>query len=74
MMSTRTRRVFKFNAVRVAVDKGAAREGLHHPRLCRCSIDAIHLARTNGFGISCNEWPPGRLCGKDHERLLAFDG
>jgi len=48
---------FKFNAVRVAVERARLAKASIILGCAVCSIDAIHLARTNGFGISCNEWP-----------------
>lgn len=51
---------FKFNAVRVAVERARLRKASIVLGCAACSIDAIHLARANGFGISCNEWPTRR--------------
>jgi len=48
---------FKFNAVRVAVERARLKEASIVLGSAASSIDAIHLARTNGFGITCNEWP-----------------
>ncbi|NLT24307.1 MAG: hypothetical protein GXX82_14800 [Syntrophorhabdus sp.] len=48
---------FKFNAVRVAVERARLAKASVVLGSAACSIDAIHLARTQGFGITCNEWP-----------------
>ncbi len=48
---------FKFNAVRVAVERARLREASIVLGCAACSIDALHLARTGGFEVNCNEWP-----------------
>jgi primosomal protein N' (replication factor Y) len=48
---------FKFNAVRVAVERAQLKEASIVLGCAACSIDAIHLARTGGFDLNCNEWP-----------------
>jgi primosomal protein N' (replication factor Y) len=48
---------FKFNAVRVAVERARLKGASIVLGGAASSIDAIHLARANGFGITCNEWP-----------------
>jgi len=47
----------KFNAVRVAVERARLKGASIVLGCAASSIDAIHLARADGFRISCNEWP-----------------
>ncbi len=47
---------FKFNPVRVAVERAS----LHSASIVlgsgACALDMIHLARARGFTVTCNEW------------------
>lgn len=48
---------FKFNSLRVAVERARLKGASIVLGSAACCIDAIHLARTHGFTVNCNEWP-----------------
>jgi primosomal protein N' (replication factor Y) len=47
---------FKFNSTRVAVERARIKDASIVLGSAASSIDAIHLARSGGFTINCNEW------------------